>query len=78
MTRKAVVKRLRRNLRIAWLINDLAEAGKTTVWATHHRDRVAATDTGYSYITLCVRRSRRERPPFVQSNRMRTDVVDAE
>lgn len=52
MTRKAVVKQLRRNLRIAWLINDLAEAGKTTVWATHHRDRVAATDTGYSYITL--------------------------
>ncbi|WP_169251197.1 ATP-binding cassette domain-containing protein [Brevibacterium sp. 'Marine'] len=38
--------------RIAWLINDLAEAGKTIVWATHDRDLVAATDTGYSYITL--------------------------
>ncbi|MCU4298443.1 ATP-binding cassette domain-containing protein [Brevibacterium permense] len=38
--------------RIAWLINDLAEAGKTLVWATHDRDLVAATDAGYSFITL--------------------------
>lgn len=38
--------------RIAWLINDLAEAGKTIVWATHDRDLVAATDAGYSFITL--------------------------
>ena len=38
--------------RIAWLINDLAEAGKTLVWATHDRDLVAATDVGYSFITL--------------------------
>ncbi|WP_172172411.1 ATP-binding cassette domain-containing protein [Brevibacterium sp. CT2-23B] len=38
--------------RIAWLINDLSTAGKTIVWATHDRDLVAATDTGYSYITL--------------------------
>ena len=38
--------------RIAWLINDLAEVGKTTVWATHDRDLVAATDVGYSFVTL--------------------------
>ncbi|WP_166828039.1 ATP-binding cassette domain-containing protein [Brevibacterium limosum] len=38
--------------RIAWLINDLAEAGKTIVWATHDRDLVAATDVGYSFVTL--------------------------
>jgi len=38
--------------RIAWLINDVAEVGKTIVWATHDRDLVAATDVGYSFVTL--------------------------
>jgi ABC-type glutathione transport system ATPase component len=38
--------------RIAWLINDLAAAGKTIVWATHDRDLVAATNTGYAFIAL--------------------------
>jgi ABC-type Mn2+/Zn2+ transport system ATPase subunit len=38
--------------RIARLINDLAAAGKTLVWATHDRDLVAATDDGYSFVNL--------------------------